>query len=206
MPGTRQDRLAGGSGSFWPESHVHFRKARLDLQAVLRDQSMISIRFSHYVVSTIVVATLLACKQTGQAEASRQMARRTAELDSLGMQAGNAGLPPARILFPVGGHDADPPAGARLPSRALRRAQMRRIPSPKPSHQPRLNAAWPRSGNVRANPDQDGGAGVGGTAEGTFAAASPFWDEQGLPPTIFLTGLFSEARPQNPSDADDSSK
>ena len=169
---------------------------------------MISMRFSRYVLSAIAVTMLLACKQTGQAEVSRQMARRAAELDSLGMQAGNAGLPPARILFPVGGHDGDPPAGARLPSRALRRAQMRRIPSAKPSHQPRLNAAWPRSGNDRANSDQDGVAGVGGTAEGDFVAATPFWDEQGLPPTIFLTGLFplcesSEARPQNPTDSDE---
>lgn len=163
---------------------------------------MIAIRFSRFVVGAIAVAMLLACKPTGQAEVERRMARRIAELDRLSGQAGTAGLPPVRILFPVGGHDGDPPAGTRRPFSALGRYLEGRIRIARPGHKARPSAAWQRSGH----PDQDGGAGVGGTAEGDVASAIPFWDERDLPPGIFLTGLFSfgessEARPQNPTDA-----
>jgi len=158
---------------------------------VLMDPAMIAIRFSRHLVGAIAVATLLACRQTGQAEASRQMARRAAELDRLSRQAGTAGLPPVRILIPVGGHDGDPPAGARRGSRDLRSILQGRIKVARHSTGP----PWTRRGHALAMAEEPPAKawfpGSGGTAAGNPKAAAPFWSDQALPLVIIPTWLFS---------------
>jgi hypothetical protein len=171
---------------------------------------MCSFRLSGYVMGALALVMLLACQPEGPTEVKRQMARRTAELDRLATQAGTAGLPPVRILFPVGGHDGDPPAGTRRPFSALRAFQEARIRMAQPRHPPRLGTARRRSGMER-DPGQDGFAGEGGAAGENVAAAIPSWDERGLGPGLFLTGWLpmsesSEAGPQNPVDADGSAR
>lgn len=190
----------------WPESRGQVREARPVLYAVLEDPPMRSIRFSPFVFGALAMVMLLACQPAGPTEVKRQMARRTAELDRLATQAGTAGLPPVRILFPVGGHDGDPPAGTRPPF-SVRRASLEarnRLARPQ-RHPPRLGTAWRRSGMGR-DPGQDGVAGEGGAVEGNVAAAIPSWDEQGLGPNLFLAGgvpmgANSEAGPRQPAEA-----
>jgi hypothetical protein len=167
---------------------------------VFMDQAMIAIRFTHYVIGAMAVAILLACDRTGQAEVGKRMARRAAELDRLSMLAGNAGLPPVRILIPVGGHDGNPPNGAPGASRALRMTLEGRIEAARHSHWPRLEAARPRSNNSHGNPGPDLAGAPGGTA------AAPFWNAQALslaiiPPWLLMTFEQLGDRPQDPADA-----
>ena len=159
---------------------------------------MPSIGFSLYVVGALAAAMLLACKQTGPADVARQMARRTAELDRLSWQAGNPGLPPVRILIPVGGHDGDPPFGARRAFHAPGTAPERRreVAKGRPRH--RLDAARPHAGDIPGN------AGPGGTSEDNLGTFAPFWDGLGsflgIPPSG-LTSVRerSEDHPQGPA-------
>lgn len=190
-----------------PGVHALFREARRTLPAVLMDRPMLSIRFSLYLVGAMAVAALPACRHSGQEEVGLQIARKNAELDRLSWQAGNAGLPPARILSPVGGHDGDPPAGASQAFRAPGMALERRIRVAKGSHRPRLDAARPHAGNSRGGPGQDLAGGLGQTAEHDQAATAPFWEEQDFPLTILPIWLIStwercNDRPQDPADAD----
>ena len=144
---------------------------------------MFSIRFSLCVVAAM--AMLMACKRTGQGEVGLQIARRSAELDRLSWQSGNAGLPPVRILIPVGGHDGNAPAGGRRAFHVPGRALARRIQAAK-------GRPWPR-------PDEGSGQ--------NLAASALFWGEQDLPLAILPAWLTpvreaSEARPQDPGEAD----